>query len=433
LDTGNIIWIGVIAASAIAAIPLFMHLRNNRRRLKAAEKGMAAGQAVLKSNELKLTLCLEKKKHRVHEARVELGQRNAVIVEKKLGDIKEIIEEQSDILKKLTHIDKKDLSHLKHIGIDFTDEKGDKLHVSQMIGHFEAVFGKLDSQDAREAQLQDIHADTDPIRQCVKYLAFTMVYLNLQFNSLNIMMQEQAKLIIKAMVGLHKLKTGSMRPGEEFAHVLQKTADDLTRLESSMEKESSEIDLVIKHSGRLNTYLQQLEQSEAAKHLMEGPFFIVEGHSVDVVIDEKSRKAKAAGRGEKISLRRLPDGFIVGTDKDKCSVVLGGEVSPHHAFFTRHDSAVVMKPNSGTAGNFIVRHSKGLLMVCHDDADRDRLRKLLDSSFNKNYDSRYDYMKQFRTKEQKVVKDAYVTKHIKLVNGDRLLFPFGYELRFVEK
>lgn len=433
MDTTSIIWVIVIVAAVIASIPLLFHLRNNKHRLKSAEKGMTAAQSLLAKNELTLKSELEKKKRLAHEVRIELGRRNVVLVEQNLDEIRDTIKDEEDILKTLTHIDKKDLMHLRRIGIDFTGEKGEKLHVSRMIGHFEAVFGKLDSQDARDSQLQAIEADQDPIRRCVKYLAFTMVYLHIQFNSLDSIMQKQAVLIKKTLAGLHKLKTGNIDKDETFGHVLQKTADDLVRLESSMEKESSEIDIILKHSGRLNVYLQQLEQSEAAKHLMEGPFFIVEGHSVDVVIDERSRKANAIGRGERISLRRLPDDFAIGTDKERCSIVLGGEVSPHHALFTRHDAAVHMMPNSNTGGSFIVRDSKGLLIVCHDDADRDRLRRLLDSNFNKSYDKRYDYIKQFRSKEQKVVRDAYVTKQIKLVDGDLLIFPFGYKLRFVGK
>jgi hypothetical protein len=432
--TGNIVWtIIILAILVISIVALLRHSRRGKlKRAEAAERKVKSSEAALVKDETGLRAKLYLKKRLVHEVRVELGKKNILSVEKKIDSVTDVINDQVGILKDLTHIDKKDLAHLKHIDIDLAEEKSDRMHVSELIGHFEKVFGKLDSDAAIEAHIRAIPGDPDPIRQTVKQLVFTLVHMHNQFDRLVVVLKKQAKIVEKVMEGADKLKTGKLAKGESFGSVLQKTSDNLVLLESAIDKEEIDVKMVIENTAHLNKYLRQLDQVEAAKHLQEGPYLVVEGHHVDVVVDDKSRRTKVVGNGEKISLSKLPGDFIIGSDAGKCSIILGGEVSPHHAFFARDGLKLVVRANSDTKGLFIVRPSEGLLVLCKNDQDMARVKSLLDA-LGKDYDKRYDDLKKFLRDSQKKEDDVYSTATTKVRFGDRLIFPFGYELKFVEK
>ncbi len=424
LTAANATYLGLIVVFLIAIV--FMFLRRSRR-LSSAE--MTRDEKRMDADEHELKKLHRQKKDAVHDVRVMLGERKFKEIRARLGDIGDIISRQKKVLKDLTHIDREDLAHLKHVKVS-VGGKSQKLHVSQFIKDLEHVTGSVDSSHEREEKLKEIRDDPDAVRRCVKFIAFTFVYLHIQFGKLHDNFMSQTRALRKIKDYIDKLEHGE---GRAFRpdRMVQKTANILARIEREVVDEAHELDIILEHSDRLMVYTRQLEQVEAEKRVQKGPFLSVAGHNVGVVVDLDSRDARSFGRGERIPLGSLPEEVRAGGDAHKCLIVMGHDSDDVHAIFERHGSGIFLKPAQGNRGTFVIRPGKGLLILCDGVNDKKRVKALLDK-MSEDYDDRYDAVKKHLKPGQKKEKDVYITGPLKLKHDDRIILAFGYEFDVIQ-
>ncbi|MBU2561961.1 MAG: hypothetical protein KKD17_06720 [Nanoarchaeota archaeon] len=450
-NTANIAYTIVVVILLGMTIWFFLVWRKKVR----SEKQLKESEQVLDKDEDKYKVLIGKKMRLLHELSSGLGRlmeifdrkglkemkEECAVHEKRLKEIKDVLSEQLHLLKEMTSIDKKDLEYLKHMEVDIAGEK-EKVHVSEFIGKLEEVWGKFDDSAARKQIYDRIMEDKDPIRQAVKLIAFNLIHVYFLFHELTGMIKgvkaskgqkkkEGQENVLDAVEKRFKeLKAGKFRKGNNVESTVKAIREEhIPKLHSLVEDELYHFNLTVRHTETIRHHLAQLSRVEAARNIARGPFLTVENHPVDVVMRLEPREAKSFGKGEKIPLGNLPKDFPLGSDQDKCVIVLGHGAQEVHALVNRDGAKCYLTPYKDTPGVFIIRPSHGLLVVCLDTEDKKRMKALLDKSAA-GYDIMYDDLKKHVLPGQKKESDMYTGKTVQLKEGDRIVLAFGYEFVF---
>jgi hypothetical protein len=388
----NTTQIALIVGTGIAVLAGAGIFLRNRHKAKKTLQRIEKKEKLLTEDEHKLKRKLNDKKKVLKEIREYLNNTDKDFkhLADLLGKVHRIIEDQEKLLHEATRVGKADLKYLEHIELKIAGKKV-KSHVSEFAKHIEKHFGqKIDEPATARAVLSSIdHNTPDAILRGVKRLAFYLLRVHYNFQSLSTLLDAQKK-VVKIMVTLALTMKGLVKKSDNksvklFHKSLNDFSEALMQLASSAVKEDEEYNIIFSNTDYVRTYLKQLEENETAQWVRKGPFFMVEGHDVDVVIDKRSNAMKTFGKGEKIDISYLPNKLVLckNVHDKECYVVIGdGE----RLVLVKHSGGFHVMADKGSEDKISVKRGK---------------------------------------------KTLFMGKHMKLKDEDRLVFQAGYELRFM--
>ena len=411
-STTNIIF-GIIGLGVIIGFALVLMQRRKKGK-ESVKRLKEAGEALTK-DELRLKQEFEKKRQSRTQLRAAIAKRNISIIKQKLEDIEDVIDVQEQLVHNITKIDKRCLNHLKHIGISVRFAGAPVFHVSEVVKNVKTVWGDLDSQDARNAKLEEIKSDPDGISRNIKYLAMTMTYLDAHYGNFKRMYKKQRRLLRNIeYFSARKLKKKKVTD-KDYAVI----SEHLMKFGNKEEEEAREIANILEYVKRLRHYTQELERAEAVRYK---PFLVVEGHPVDIVTDPSSRRTATVGRKEKISIPNFhSDRIVFGRHANAASVVLHRDAADVHAIIRKNGGYRILAEKG--APTFVIRkHPREVKVVVADNADKKRMIEVLKRK-------EYKPIKELTGLKQK----GLFTTSENLTDDDEIVLGTAYRFRFAQQ
>jgi len=285
-------------------------------------------------------------------------------------------DDEIKLLTRMATLSDAELRYLKHIDIDVTVKKGSLHPGSAHVSDFTALLRKKIGKDIFDPNVARsvLHKiDTDPandaILRCVKKLAFYSLRVYHNFEVMKGHLEEQGAMI---------KKLESLKDPNSFSKVFEE-------LHSSVSHEASWADIAVHNAERLEYYAAQLKQNEAAHAIKAGPFLVVEGHPVDVIVDENSRSMETIGKSDAIDIGYLPSGFLISHDKHN------------------KDTHIII---NGDEEGIVVNHAKKGVHFQAASGSEDKI----------------------KVKRKKA--ELFTAKLVQLRDDDRIVFGSGYVFRF---